>query len=363
MEPSIHHFAIGDKNPLAYYRQVPGVQRLVVDLGGAPGQAVQRDWIDHVLELLASAGLGLAVVESFVVSNAIKLELPERDAHIDCFCQTLRHFGAAMRAAGHEGPYRVCYDFMGPENWWRNLLSLRDERDRVCVGYDPRQPEPELESLGDGPRLGYPESYSPQQYDRLLEQYAERGEEGLWSGLEYFLKAIIPVAEEQHILMGLHPDDPAFNVRGRARIIKNAAALKRAVDLVPSQSNGITYCPGSLATNPNNDVEAIAADLWPHFVFCHFRNIRFLTDEELQGEWAFFETYHEDRAGAVPLAKILGILHEKGCAVPYRADHAPGMYGHDANLGYGLMARAQGLSYLNGILRGLEQYNPRQDHP
>ncbi len=40
--------------------------------------------------------------------------------------------------------------------------------------------------------------------------------------------------------------------------------------------------------------------------------------------------------------------------MPYRADHAPGMYGHDANFGYGLVARAQGLSFLQGVLRGLD---------
>jgi mannonate dehydratase len=353
MESSIHMFAVGDKNPLSSYRQVPGVKRLVVDFGGAPGQVVERAWIDRVLSLLSGVGLGLAVVESFVISNAIKLELNARDEHIEAFCQTLKNFAAAMRAQGHDGPYRVCYDFMGPENWWRNLLSVRDEEERVCIGYDPRQPEPELESLGDGPRLGYPESYTPEEYERLLAQYGERGEEGLWQGLEYFLKAIIPVAEEEHILMGIHPDDPAFNVRGRARIIKDAAALERVVGIVDSPSNGITFCPGSLATNRHNDVVDIAEKLWRHFVFCHFRNIRFLTEEELDGEWAFLETYHEDEKGAVPLAALLKVLHDKGCSVPFRADHAPGMYGHDLNFGYGLVARAQGLSYLNGVLQGL----------
>jgi mannonate dehydratase len=237
-----------------------------------------------------------------------------------------------MRARGLEGPYRVCYDFMGPENWWRNLLAVRDEEDRSCLGYDPRQPEPGLEQLGDRPRLGYPESYTDEQYERLVSM----------------------VAEEEQVLLGLHPDDPSFNVRGRPRIVKDGAALQRVVDIVPSAANGITFCPGSLATNRRNDVMDIAARLWPHFVFCHFRNIRFLAEQELDGEWAFLETYHEDDKGAVPLAALLKLLHEKGCKVPYRADHAPGMYGLDANFGYGLVARAQGLSFLQGILRGLD---------
>ena len=354
MEPTMLMFSQGDKNPLAYYRQVPGVERMVVYFGTVPGQVVERAELDSVLDRLAEVGLGLAVVESFVVSNAIKLELAERDSHVDAFCQTLRNYGAAMRERGIAGPYRVCYDFMGPENWWRNLLAVRDEEDRSCLGYDPRQPETGLEQLGDRPRLGYPESYTHEQYERLVSLFCERGEAGLWSALEYFLKAIIPVAEEEQVLLGLHPDDPSFNVRGRPRIAKDGVALQRVVDIVPSASNGITFCPGSLATNRHNDVMDIAERLWSHFIFSHFRNIRFLSEEEFDGEWAFLETYHEDEKGAVPLVPLLKLLHDKGCKMPYRADHAPGMYGHDANFGYGLVARAQGLSFLQGVLRGLD---------
>ena len=55
---------------------------------------------------------------------------------------------------------------------------------------------------------------------------------------------------------------------------------------------------------------------------------------------------------AVPIPALLKVLHGKGCTAPYRADHAPGMYGQDLNFGYGLAARAQGLIYLQVILAG-----------
>ena len=71
-----------------------------MDLGGKPGQIVERAWIDHVLNELAEVGLGLSLVESFFASNAIKLKLPERDEHVEAFCQTLRNYGAVMRAWG-----------------------------------------------------------------------------------------------------------------------------------------------------------------------------------------------------------------------------------------------------------------------
>ena len=125
----------------------------------------------------------------------------------------------------------MCYDSMVPDNWWRNLLAMRDE-------------------------------------------------EGLWDALKDFLRAIIPVAEEEDVWMGLHPDDLSFNVRARPRIVKDGAALRGVVETVPSSSNSITFCPGSLATNRGNFMLAIAEDLWPYFVFCHFRNIFFLWDED-----------------------------------------------------------------------------------
>ena len=42
----------------------------------------------------------------------------------------------------------------------------------------------------------------------LIRAYGELGEEGLWANIEYFLKRVIPVAEECDVVMALHPDDP-----------------------------------------------------------------------------------------------------------------------------------------------------------
>ena len=57
-----------------------------------------------------------------------------------------------------------------------------------------------------------------------------------------------------------------------------------------------------------------------------------------------------------PFRTYLKCSTERGAwSAPYRADHAPGMYDQDLNLGYGLAARAQGLSYLQGILAGVTE--------
>ena len=58
MEPTMLMWSTGDKTPLAYYRQVPGVKRLVVYFDTVPGQVVERARLDHVLELLGGVGAG-----------------------------------------------------------------------------------------------------------------------------------------------------------------------------------------------------------------------------------------------------------------------------------------------------------------
>ena len=41
-----------------------------------------------------------------------------------------------------------------------------------------------------------------------LTNYGEISEEKMWDNLTYFLKAVIPVAEEAGVKMAMHPADP-----------------------------------------------------------------------------------------------------------------------------------------------------------
>ncbi len=66
--------------------------------------------------------------------------------------------------------------------------------------------------------------------------------EQLWANLTYFLKAVIPVAEQAGVRMALHPNDPPAAVsRGSEQIMATFNDWKRLIDLVDSPSNGMTY--------------------------------------------------------------------------------------------------------------------------
>ena len=50
--------------------------------------------------------------------------------------------------------------------------------------------------------------------------------------LEYFIKEIIPVAEEANVKMAIHPDDPPYDIFGLPRIITNKENLERFINLI-----------------------------------------------------------------------------------------------------------------------------------
>lgn len=84
-------------------------------------------------------------------------------------------------------------------------------------------------------------------YDRVrdlppLPETGAQKADALWANLEYFLKAVVPVAEAAKVRLSLHPNDPPAAVsRGSQQIMTTFADWKRLVGLVDSPSNGMTY--------------------------------------------------------------------------------------------------------------------------
>ena len=99
--------------------------------------------------------------------------------------------------------------------------------------------------------------------------------ERLWANLEYFLKAVVPVAESVKVRMSLHPNDPPPPVsRGSAQIMTTFNDWKRLVGLVDSPSNGMTYDCG-VSREIGEDPVAVARWLGERdrISHCHYRNV------------------------------------------------------------------------------------------
>lgn len=66
--------------------------------------------------------------------------------------------------------------------------------------------------------------------------------EEMWSNISYFLKAVIPTAEQSNVRLALHPNDPPIAVsRGSGQIMASFEGWKRLISIVDSPANGITY--------------------------------------------------------------------------------------------------------------------------
>jgi mannonate dehydratase len=98
----------------------------------------------------------------------------------------------------------------------------------------------------------------------------------VWANITYFLKAVIPVAEEAGVRMALHPNDPPAPIsRGSGQIMGTLAGWKKLIEIVPVKSNGITFDCGVTREMGEDPVEVCryfgSRDRINHI---HFRNVR-----------------------------------------------------------------------------------------
>jgi mannonate dehydratase len=139
----------------------------------------------------------------------------------------------------------------------------------------------------------------------------------LWSRLEEFLYAIVPVAEEAGVRLAAHPDDPPQpTLRGHARLVNQPRLYQRLLDLYPSHHNALEFCQGTIAEMTEGDVyEAIDTYSKQNAIaYVHFRNIRGKVPE-------YHEVFLDE--GDVDMIRALRIYHQNGYDGVMIPDHTP----------------------------------------
>jgi mannonate dehydratase len=293
-----------------------GVDRVV---GGLPfGETgEEQPWelgpLRRLKERFEAAGFELSVIESSPPMEQTRLGLPGRDEEIEQFNTMLRSMGAL-------GIPVVCYNFMAVLNWLRTSTTIPARGGALVTGYD---------------------------HDRVRDApLTEAGivpEERLWENFEYFLKRVVPVAEEARVKLALHPDDPPLSpIRGIGRIMRSLEAFQRVIDMVPSDCNGITFCQGNFALMTDDLPAAIR-----HFgrqgkiFFVHFRDVRGTPER-------FVETFHDE--GQTDMLACMRAYREIGFEGVLRPDHVPTLEG-DSNddPGYSSIGRLFAIGYIKGL--------------
>ncbi len=99
----------------------------------------------------------------------------------------------------------------------------------------------------------------------------------MWANYEYFIKAVIPVAEEAGIKLALHPDDPPVPMLGGvARIFSSFEGFKRGSEVIESDAWGMDFCMGCWSEMGGHDNVMRGIE---HFVplgkilYCHCRDV------------------------------------------------------------------------------------------
>ena len=212
---------------------------------GGPKIPWEESTIRSLRERFASAGLTLANVMIGGFPNAI-FGRPGKDEDIE-------KVRSSIRAAGRAGLPIVEYNFYAH----RAVEGYSQETGRGGAG---------LTAFDYGKIRSLPP----------LPDEGAHSLEDMWSNVTYFLKAVIPVAQESGVRMALHPNDPPPPIsRGSGQIMGSLEGWKRLIEIVPSPSNGITFDCGVTREIGHDPVEVCryfgSRDRINHM---HFRNVR-----------------------------------------------------------------------------------------
>jgi mannonate dehydratase len=308
-------------NRLWSFAMQAGATHAVARVPAYPNGKASWDFLEllHLKNRFSDSGLKLEVIEPGLDTQMhhMKLGIDGRDDDIKNCQSLIRHMGALDIPV-------LCYNFMAQFNWLRTSVSTPARGGAMVTSYNHEQ-------MSDAP----------------LTEAGIVTEERLWENLRYFLEMVIPVAEECKVKLALHPDDPPVSpIQGVSRILTNAAALKKAINLVPSEYSGITFCQGSLAAAGENIPDTIREVGKDKIFFVHFRDIRGTAKN-------FSETFHDN--GQTNMFAAIKAYKEIGYDGPVRIDHVPTMDGeNNREPGYGEVGRLFALGYLKGLLEAVE---------
>lgn len=342
MQLSFRWYGPDDPVRLEYIRQIPRMAGIVTSLAHIPTGQV---WSEHEVatraDLIKKHGMHWVVAESLNVHEEIKWGSPRRDELIENYRISLGNMKGRVPV--------VCYNFMPICDWMRT--KLHDAFDDGSTGlsyYQKDMSSIEPEDVLDWKMPAWAK-LTKDEMRELRRRFEQVDESALRENLRYFLRAVVPAAQEAGIKLAIHPDDPPWSIFGLPRVVKNKSDLQAIVDMVDSPANGITFCSGSLGSDGNNDLVAMIK----HFGglgrihFAHSRNVQ----RSSQNDKDFREVAHAlQNPNAVDIAALMHAYKEIKFTGPMRPDHGRTIWGETGTVtGYGLYDRALGAMYLQGL--------------
>ncbi len=267
------------------------------------------------------AGLKIWNIGNTDVHNMeeVTLNLPGRDRKIEEYKQYLRNLGKAG------GIYYTTYAHMGNGIW-----STEPETTRGGARARAFNLAKAIEGRWAGKVFRGPLTHG--------RRYTA---EEIWENFTYFIRQVAPVAEQEGIRIGIHPDDPPVPELGGVPrpIFSSFEGYKKALEIADSPNVGMCLCVGCWLEGGElmgrDVIETIRYFGRLGKIFkVHFRNVSAPLPH-------FVETFVDD--GYMEMYPVMRAL----CEVDFRgvviADHIPAMVG----------GRYAGTAYAVGYMRAL----------
>ena len=268
----------------------------------------------------------------------VVLNLPGRDERIEEYIDYLRALSKA-------GLHYMTYGFMG-NGIWRSGTATSP---RGYTASDCNASSPDYHGFWNGAI-----------YKGPLSNGRVYSSEEVWENFHYFIKKVVPVAEETGVRIGIHPDDPPQQMlAGVPRLFTTFDGYKRAIEMADSPNVGVCLCVGSWIEGGKktgaDPVEVIKYFGARKKLFkIHFRNVSAPLPH-------FTETLMDD--GYYNMYRVMEALVDinfDGLVIP---DHVPELVG-DGTQAAGAPYRpstglAYSLGYLNATLKAA-LYNRRK---
>ena len=272
-----------------------------------------RDLVKLRLKI-ESHGLSLSALENVPTSfyDHIMLNGTRRDQQIENMIITVKNIARA-------GIKILGYNWMPSHVWRTQPKIIRGGASATAFNYEQAK-------------------NFPNTHDREYE------EEEIWENLEYWLKIIMPVAEEEKIKLGIHPcDPPVEKLGGIPNIFRSYDNYRRYLDIYPSDYCGIEFCQGTIAEMFDSKGENIYKFIEEMLIrkkifYVHFRNVSAPNHQDVHEE--FINTGHVD------MYRAMKTYYQNDYDSFFIDDHVPSTF-QDTDWGH------RGRAFANGYIQAM----------
>ena len=315
MRVAVGQFAVPTHEILTFAKQM-GCSGVLLNTPALPG-AERWEYGDlwRLRKLVESYDLKLEALENTPVRfyEDAMLGTPNRERAIENYQQTIRAVGQA------EIPI-LGFHWM-PNSVWRSSRLAPGRGGALCTAFD-------MAEVDDAPTHG--------------RVYAE---DEMWRNYEYFLKAVLPVADESGVRLALHPDDPPVPMLGGvARLFRSFDGFKKGMELVPSDNLALDFCMGCWS-----EMRGGAGVLEALEYFGSRRKIAYVHFRDVQGSADRFQECFLGE-GNVDVVQAMLTLKRVGFDGFFIDDHVPHMV-EDTQWGH--RGRALATGYIQGLVAAI----------